>query len=143
MYSTTLAVTIPTWNRPEELHRCLIALETARRQVDFLVYVRDSSDTEKTCAEVRAVCTKFDFVRYFFHAGKNTTAAVDFCAKIAEADIIVNVDEGVCVEPDAIKQLADTYNMKHGTRVLAGSAVGDGGQSQPLTIAVFSRMRYS
>ena len=143
MYLTTLAVTIPTWNRPQELHRCLTALETARQQVDFLAYVYDSSDTEKTCAEIRAVCTKFDFVRYSFHKGKNATAAFNFCASVAEADIIVNVDDDVCVEPDAIKRIADTYNVKHRTRVLAGSAVLGDVCTKPVVIAIFSRMRYS
>ena len=143
MYLTTLAVTIPTWNRPEELHRCLTALETARQQVDFLVYVRDSSDTEQNCAQVRAVCTKFDFVRYFFHEGKNTIAALKFCDKVAEADIIVNVDDDVCVEPDAIKRLADTYNVKHGAYALEERAVWGGVSTKPVLIAVFSRMRYS
>lgn len=143
MYLTTLAVTIPTWNRPEELHRCLIALETARQQIDFLVYVRDSSDTEKICAEVRAICTKFDFVQYSFYEGKNITAPFNFCTKVAEADILVNVDDNVCVEPDAIKRLADTYNAKQGACVSAGSSVWGHVLSKPAVIAIFSRMRYS
>jgi glycosyltransferase involved in cell wall biosynthesis len=100
--------------------------------VDFLAYVGDSSDTEKTCAEVRTVCAKFDFVRYHFHNGKNAAAARNFCAKVADVDLIISVDDDVYVEPDAIKRLVDAYHAARGARVVAGSVAWGDDWSTPV-----------
>lgn len=132
MHLTTLAVTIPTRNRPKKLHRCLVALKIARRQVNFLAYVCDSSDTEKTCAEVRAVCAQFDFVQYSFHEGKNAAAARNYCAKVAEADLLISVDDDVYVEPDSIKRLVDTYHGACGARIVAGTVAWGDNWSTPV-----------
>ena len=130
----TLAVTIPTRNRPEKLLSCLSALETARKQVDFLVYVCDSSDTEKTRTKVRTMCAKFNFARYYLHNGRNVAAARNFCANVVDTDLIVNVDDDIYVEPDAIKRLVDAYHVAHGARVVAGSVAWGDDWSTPVVM---------
>jgi|GEM_PF-1462525 len=132
--SQILAVVIPTRNRPEKLRRCLSALEKARQHIDFLVYACDSSDTEETRSAVKAVCDEFDFVRHHLHQGKNVAAARNFCARVAEADLLINVDDDIYVEPEAIKRLSDAYHTGTGARVVAGSVAWAEDWSTPIVM---------
>lgn len=134
MNTKPLAVVIPTRNRPEKLRRCLAALQQARKHIDFLVYACDSSDTEETRVVVKAVCDEFDFVRHHLHQGKNAAAARNFCAQVAEADLLVTVDDDVYVKPEAIKQLVDSYHAASGLRIIAGSVAWGNNWSQPVVM---------
>jgi len=134
MNSKPLAVVIPTRNRPEKLRRCLAALQHARKHIDFLVYACDSSDTEETRAAVKAVTDEFDFVRHHLHQGKNVAAARNFCAKVAEAELLINVDDDIYVEPEAIKRLSDAYHASNGARVVAGSVAWGDDWSEPVVM---------
>lgn len=130
----TLAVTIPTRNRPHKLYRCLSALAAARKQLAFPVQVCDSSDTEKLQTKVRKVCEPFNFVSYHPHKGKNVAAARNMCAKVVDSDLIVNVDDDVYVKPDAISQLFNTYNAASEPRVVAGSVAWGDDWSAPIVM---------
>lgn len=130
-----LAVTIPTRNRPEKLRKCLAALEQARRYVDFLAYACDSSDTEEMRAQVEATVAEFDFARYSYHTGKNASAARNHCARVAEAELLISVDDDVYVEPEAIPILLERYFQESGPRVLAGSLLWLGEWGQAVVLA--------
>lgn len=83
---------------------------------------------------MHGVCAEFSFVRYHLHNGKNVAAARNACARVADADLIVNVDDDIYVEPDAIKRLADFYRTTSGARVVAGSVAWGDDWSAPVVM---------
>ena len=128
----TLAVTIPTRNRPEKLRKCLNALAKAQEHIDFKVYVCDSSDTEESRNKVASLCNEFEFIDYHEHDGKNVAAARNFAWSVATEDLIVNVDDDIYVEEYAIKILHEAYSKADGTRIMAGSVAWGEKWSQPI-----------
>ena len=96
----SLAVTIPTRNRPEKLQRCLSALAQARERIPFEAYVGDASDEATVRKAVQTVCEEFEFVHFFQHSGKNAAAARNFCAQVADAELLVSVDDDAAPHPD-------------------------------------------
>jgi glycosyltransferase involved in cell wall biosynthesis len=72
-------------------------------------------------AQVAEVCGGFDFVKLRFHEGKNVAAARNVCASSADTDLIINVDDDIYVEEDAIRKLVDAYHAQPGHCVIAGS----------------------
>ncbi|MCM3161735.1 glycosyltransferase family 2 protein [Metabacillus litoralis] len=127
-------VVIPTRNRPDRLIKCLEALERAKEYINFEVYVCDSSTTVRKRQEVENVCTKFEFVSLHFHGGNNVAAARNFCAKVASAPLLVNVDDDIYVEPKAILTLYNSYLKSEGNRVIAGSVAWDNDWSAPVVM---------
>lgn len=115
-----LAIVIPTRNRPEKLTFCLKALERARQFVDFTVYVCDSSPDTDIRNEVERICYTFTFVELHFHNGTNVAAARNFCARVAKEPVLINVDDDVYVEPEAVRNLYETYRAHCGWRVVGG-----------------------
>ena len=128
---TSLAVTVPTRNRPEKLRRCLSALAQARGLIPFEVYVGDSSDEDAVREAVQMVCDEFEFVHLFRHGGKNASAARNFCTQVASAELLVSVDDDVYVKPDAILRLFKAYQRGKGWRVVAGSVAWGEYWSEP------------
>lgn len=132
--SHPLAVVIPTRNRPEKLKKCLSALGKAREHIDFVVYACDSSDREETRAAVKEVCSEFHFVRHHLHQGKNAAAARNFCANVAEAELLITVDDDVYVEPESIKKLVEAYHSTAGLRIVSGSVAWGKNWSKPVVM---------
>lgn len=129
----SLEVVIPTANRPEKLGRCLTALAKARQEWPFSVLVCDSSDDERRDA-VLAVCAEHSFVTVRLHAGRNVAAARNACARFATADVLVNVDDDIRVDPDAIVELARGYVESPTPSAIAGSVAWDGDYSRPVVM---------
>jgi glycosyltransferase involved in cell wall biosynthesis len=117
----TVAVVIPTRDRPERLRFCLDALERAHQRSRFEVYVGDSSTTADRRAEVAAVCARYDFVHLRHHVGVGFGAARNFCARIAQAELLVNIDDDVYVFEDTIDRLVTAYRKGSGWRAVAGT----------------------
>lgn len=116
-----LAVTIPTRSRPDKLIECLQALEQAQSYIKFPVYVCDSSPDPIVRGKVAEVCAHFPFAALYTHEGKNIAASKNFCAKIAKEPLLVNVDDDVNVEPQAIWELYQQYTQTSGWTVVCGS----------------------
>jgi len=95
----SVAVVIPTRNRPQKLKRCLDALELARGRFGSLIdiYVCDSSDTNADKQAGRNLCANFDRVHWSEHEGIGVSAARNACAQAADADLLINVDDDVCM----------------------------------------------
>lgn len=127
-------VVIPTKNRPDRLIKCLEALKIARELIDFEVRVCDSSDSDSLREKVKEVCNQFNFVSLYFHKGKNVAAARNFCAKVASADLLVNVDDDIYVHPEAIKNIYEAYLESNDKRVVAGSVAWDDDWSTPVVM---------
>jgi glycosyltransferase involved in cell wall biosynthesis len=125
-------VVIPTRSRPDRLNRCLESISAAREQLEFPVYVCDSSPTEAMQTAVREVCEQFPWTRFSTHDGANVAAARNACAQAAEEDLLVNVDDDLELEPHAIDRLVDHYANGTGRRVVAGSVSWDGSWSTPV-----------
>jgi glycosyltransferase involved in cell wall biosynthesis len=130
----SVAVVIPTRDRPERLRICLEALESAQRHCGFPVFVGDSSTTAESRAEVAAVCKRHEFVHLKHHEGIGIGAARNFCTRIAQAELLVNVDDDIYVQEDTVKQLVDTYREGSGWRVVAGSVAWGNDWSRPIVM---------
>jgi glycosyltransferase involved in cell wall biosynthesis len=130
----SVAVVIPTRDRPDRLRICLDALERARRRCSFSVYVGDSSTSTDLRAEVAAVCKRHDFVHLDHHEGVGVGAARNFCTRIAQAELLVNVDDDIYVEEDTIERLVDCYMQGRGWRAVAGSVVWGNDWSRPIVM---------
>ena len=131
MSPAPLAVVVPTRDRAARLAVCLEHLAAARGDLDFPVYVVDASSTPATRAETAEACSRFDFVRLHHHNGQGVAAARNECARVADADLIVNVDDDVYVEPPAIQRLLERHASGSGWRVTAGSVAWGDSWSQP------------
>ena len=132
--SNPLAVVVPTRSRPRELRRCLVALAVARRQLRFPVYVCDSSPSEPERAAIREVCEPYEWVHLSTHSGSNAAAARNACARVATGELLVNVDDDLELEPDAIDRLLSCYQGASGLRVVGGSVSWDGGWSAAMKL---------
>jgi glycosyltransferase involved in cell wall biosynthesis len=130
----SVAVVIRTRDRPERLRRCLEALERARQCSGFEVYVGDSSTTAELRDEVAAACARYDFVHLSHHDGVGCGSANNFCARIAQAELLVNVDDDVYVQEDAVERLVDAYRQGTGWRAVAGSVAWGSDWSRPIVM---------
>ena len=137
----SLAVVIPTRARAAKLRRCLETLAESRRKLHFPVYVCDSSARETDRAAVRKVCSEFDWVHLSFHDRANVAAARNACARAAEEDLLVNVDDDLELEPQAIDRLLACYEAGSGRRVVAGSLLFAGFWSRPATMRLIGHGR--
>ena len=129
------AVVIPTRDRPGKLARCLRALSQAQWGDGFPVYVCDSSTTPEARHEVREVCAQFPFARFRPHRRDGMGAGRNACVAAAQEDILINVDDDVYVEPEAIARLVEAYGSgRHGWRVVGGSVNWHGDWSTPVAM---------
>lgn len=119
--AASLAVVIPTRSRPDRLERCLESLAVARRHTSCPAYVCDSSPTEDERAAVSSVCARYPWVTLSVHDGRNVAAARNSCARAASQELLVNVDDDLELEPDAIDRLLARYADGRGLRVVGGS----------------------
>lgn len=117
----SVAAVIPTRSRPDTLSRCLDSLSLAREELGFPVYVCDSSPGDSERSAVRAVCERYPWVRLSFHDGANVAAARNACARAAEEELLVNVDDDLELEQEAIDRLVLRFSQGEGRRVVAGS----------------------
>ena len=130
--SASLAVVIPTRSRPDRLARCLESIAAARKNLEFPVYVCDSSPTEAVQTAVREVCERFPWTRVSVHRGANAAAARNACARAAKEDLLVSVDDDLELEPQAIERLVHRYAEGDGRRVVGGSVCWEGHWSTPV-----------
>jgi glycosyltransferase involved in cell wall biosynthesis len=137
----SVAVVIPTRNRPESLSRCLCALAAARAQLQFTAWVCDSS-ADNVRPEVARVCAEHDWVELRFHGGRTIPAARNFCARVADAELLVSVDDDVIVEPGAVRTLVQAYENAPAPRVVMGAVVW-GDERRPLAPLVLRPIGYA
>jgi glycosyltransferase involved in cell wall biosynthesis len=129
----SVEVVIPTANRPQKLSRCLAALAEGRAGMPFPVLVCDSSDDERREA-VLAVCAEHDFVSVRLHSGRNVAAARNACARFASAEVLINIDDDIRVDRDAITELARRYAESPRPSAVAGSVAWNGDYSRPVVM---------
>ena len=130
-----VGVVVPTRNRPDDLARCLDSLALAREQAEFRAWVCDSSDDQRRPG-VEAACEQHDFVELRFHDRQGIAAARNFAAEVAEADLLVSVDDDIEVEPQTIAAMVETYDAGTGLRVVGGavSSGDDDWRTAPMTL---------
>lgn len=119
--SRSVAVVIPTRSRPDKLASCLASLEVARRRLGFHVYACDSSPSEEERAAVRRVCDRYEWVTLATHQGRNVSAARNFCTAVAAEELLINIDDDLELEPEAIDRIVARYQEGNGRRVVSGS----------------------
>jgi glycosyltransferase involved in cell wall biosynthesis len=135
-----VAVVIPTRDRPQPLARCLDALAAAHAVEPFTAWVCDSSDPARR-PEIEAACERYPWVQLRFHDGRNIAAARNFCVQVAEAELLVSVDDDVLVEADTVREMVRTYDAGDGPRVVAG-AITWGDTPEPTGPMVIRWMGY-
>ena len=136
-----IVVVIPTRGRPSELERCLGALAVARERHPFAAFVCDSSPDELR-PEVERISAKYPWVKLRFHAGTSISQARNFCARVADADLLVSVDDDVIVEPEAIEAMVNAYDNGSGPRVVGGAVIWGAHGAAPLPPLALSRIGY-
>lgn len=132
--SETYAAAVPTRDRPEKLARCLTALSAAQEVSPCPVYVCDSSTSEEVRNQVRTVCDRYPFARLSFHDGHNVPAARNACARAVQEQLLINVDDDIQVEPEAIERLLERYRAASGPRVVGGYVAWDGVYKGPVKL---------
>jgi glycosyltransferase involved in cell wall biosynthesis len=125
-------VVIPTRSRPELLGRCLDSLAPAQQRLRFPVYVCDSSPSDRERDAVSQVCARYPRVELKFHDGSNVAAARNAGARAAGEDLLIDVDDDLILEPEAVDRLLARYREGSGRRVVAGSVSLNGTWSAPV-----------
>lgn len=128
----TVAIVIPTKNRSGKLEQCLRAIDSALAgtRIEY-AYVCDSSTTEEMRRDVARVCSAYSWSRLSYHNGKNVAAARNACARAAQEDLLINIDDDVYVTPNALSKLISAYDSGEGRRVVAGSVAWGDEWSRP------------
>ncbi len=135
-----VAVVIPTRDRPQFLERCLAGLAAAHETTEFTAWVCDSSRSDRR-ADIEAICTRYQWVKLRFHDGRTISAARNFCVQVAQAELLVSIDDDVEIEPAAVRALVDTYDRGSGPRIVAGAIVW-GDAAHPSGPMVLRRIGY-
>lgn len=125
---------IPTRARPDRLERCLTSLVAARERFPFKAHVCDSSPVRSDAQAVAAVVDRFPWAELHRHDGANVAAARNACARAASEPLLVNVDDDLQVEPQAIAKLVERYRSVDGRRVVSGSVSWDGVWTVPMVM---------
>ena len=128
----SVAVVIPTRSRPQLLRRCLDSLVPSQGRLGFPAYVCDSSPAGKEREAVREVCEGYPWVRLRVHDGANVAAARNTGARAAQEELVVDVDDDLILEPEAVDRLVAHYLEGSGRRVVAGSVSLNGTWSTPV-----------
>lgn len=123
---------IPTRSRPELLRRCLESLGPSQGRLAFTAYVCDSSPAPEEREAVRKVCEAFPWARLCPHDGTNVAGARNTGARAAREDLLVDVDDDLILEPEAVDRLLERYRQGEGRRVVAGSVSINGAWSTPI-----------
>jgi glycosyltransferase involved in cell wall biosynthesis len=129
-----VGVVIPTRSRADTLLRCLASLEAARAHIPFTAYVCDSSPDRSDAEAVAAVVARHPWAEVHRHEGTNIPAARNACARVAAEPLLINVDDDLEVEPEAIERLVARYRAGRGRRVVGGSVLYDGAWSEPMVM---------
>jgi glycosyltransferase involved in cell wall biosynthesis len=135
-----IGVVVPTRNRPGALERCLAALASARNRHQFTAWVCDSSRDELR-PDVEQICAEHPWVELRYHAGRSVSAARNFCVQVADAELLVSVDDDVVVEPHTVDALVDAYDRGTGPRVVMGGVLW-GTEDRPLAPLQIRRIGY-
>jgi glycosyltransferase involved in cell wall biosynthesis len=128
----SVGIVIPTRSRPELLRRCLDSLVPSQRRLGFPAYVCDSSPADEEREAVREVCDSFPWAQVCPHDGANVAVARNTGARAAQEDLLVDVDDDLILEPEAIDRLVKRYGEGEGRRVVAGSVSINGTWSSPV-----------
>lgn len=95
--------------------------------------VCDSSDDERHHV-VQAICAEHSFVSVQRHSGKNVAAARNACASFATGEVLINVDDDIQVDDDAIVELVKRYRASPVPCAVAGSVSWHGVYSHPVVM---------
>jgi len=131
--SEDVGVVVPTRDRPDRLARCLAALASARDELEFQVYVCDSSHPDGA-AEVVRICDEYPFVELVTHSRVGAAAARNVGTERCREELVVTVDDDVYVDSAAIRELLAVYNEHVGIRVVAGTVDWGSWESRPLVM---------
>ena len=122
------------------LSRCLEALEAARERTPFTVHVCDSSPDPADRELAERTTARYAWARFHAHTGPNVAAARNECARVATEELLVNVDDDLVVEPDAIERLVARWRASDGRRIVAGSVSWGDVWTRPM---IMRRIGYS
>lgn len=104
----SVAIVVPTYNRPEHIRICLKCVEAQTiRPVQTVVV--DSSSNDATYRVVASEFPGVDYLRNSLGAG-HTAASRDLGLRAVSASVVVFLDDDAYAEPDCIEQLLVPYD---------------------------------
>ena len=112
----TLSVIVPTWNNTELLRDCLRAIRASTIAPCELLVVDDCSEQrcDAICAEYGASLTR-PSVR------SGSAAARNLGARIVRGDIVLFIDEDVCVSADTLERVRAAFEADEALDAVFGS----------------------
>jgi glycosyltransferase involved in cell wall biosynthesis len=116
-----ISVAIPTFNRPDDLTRCLASLARIRYP-RWEVILIDQSDGDATFETATAWNALIPSIRYLRLNQKNTSAARNVAIENAGGDIVAFIDDDCTVEPEWLDSVNAAF-MQGDADLIFGSVV--------------------
>ncbi len=103
-YTMTLSVLVPTYRRPDDLRRCLLALSRQKRSADEVIVVRRNDDDETLLVleEMRSILPQLRLVEVHV---PGVVAAMNAGLAVARGDIIALTDDDAAPHCDWLKHI--------------------------------------
>lgn len=116
-----VALILTTFNRPEELRRCLDSLAKAV-QPDVLIIVDDRSDIE-----TKVLLFDFNWIPIQHYINKSINKGIKDSLLLGfeaafkeECDLAINLDPDAVVRPNFIPRLVELHERHEGNRIVSG-----------------------
>ncbi len=119
--SLTTAAIIPTYDRPDDLRRCLKSLVTQTHLPDQVIVIDDGQTDEAALREMFA-STPIDFIYHRKLGQPGVARSRNLGVQLAQADIVFFFDDDVILEPEYIAETLSVYEADQ-----AGEIAGVGG----------------
>jgi O-antigen biosynthesis protein len=103
-----VSIVIPTCNRPEDLRRCLAALEPERRSRDVEVVVIDNRPGASS--PTRAVVAEFERIAFIEEARPGLSYARNAGFAAATGEILIAIDDDVTVSEGWLERLVAPFH---------------------------------
>ena len=124
------SVIIPTYNRPDDLKKCIESILTQTVRPDELIIVDDGALQE---LPLKKSCEDAGIGYLYFKKDKpGLTASRNAGIKLASGDIVIFFDDDVVLFPDYIEQILSVYKEDPGGEV--GGVGGAVANTPPLKI---------
>jgi len=114
-----ITIIIPTFNRCNDLIRCLNLILKQKDDAQIEIIVIDDGSTDKTAETTKDYVMRYKQLKYFRQENKGPATARNLGIDNAKGDIIAFIDDDCIPEKDWIKKIVNTHK-KHKQLVVGG-----------------------